>query len=149
MTEIDFHFNTPVDKVHYACRLLRKAVAARGARVVVVADAPMLEALDAALWTFSPVEFIAHCRSDGDAGVLARSPVVLADGSDAPSLPHRQVLLNLGAGLPSGFERFERLIDVVSQDEADRQAARARWRHYADRGYAIRRHDYVGAESGR
>ena len=143
MTEIDFHFNTP-DKVNYACRLLRKAVGARGARVVVVADAPMLEAVDLALWTFAPAEFIAHCRSDGEPHTVARSPVVLAESGDAP-LPHRQVLVNLGHAVPGGFERFDRLIDIVSADDADRQAGRSRWRHYADRGYAIQRHDFAGS----
>lgn len=140
MTGIDFHFNTP-DKVGYACRLLRKAVAARGARVVVVGDAATLDAVDAALWQLSPADFIAHCRSDAEPGVLARSPVVLSAGGDEPA-PHHQVLLNLGADVPAGFGRFERLVDIVSDDEADRQVARARWRHYADRGYAITRHDF-------
>lgn len=140
MTEIDFHFNTP-DKVIHACRLLRKAVAGRGARVVVVADAATLDAIDLSLWTFSPVEFIAHCRGTGEAHTLARSPVVLSESGAAP-LPHQQVLVNLGVELPAGFERFERLIDIVSNDDADRHAGRGRWRHYADRGYAIRRHDF-------
>lgn len=143
MTEIDFHFNTP-DKVNYACRLLRKAVGARGARVVVVADAQMLDAVDLALWTFAPAEFIAHCRSDGEPHTVARSPVVLAESAAAP-LPHQQVLVNLGVELPSGFERFERLIDIVSADDADRLAGRKRWRHYAERGYAIQRHDFAGS----
>ena len=140
MTGIDFHFNTP-DKVNYACRLLRKAVAARGAQVVVVGDAAVLDAIDLALWQLSPVDFIAHCSMAAEPAVLARSPVVLA-GSDTAQLPHRQVLLNLGANVPNGFERFERLIDIVSDDEGDRQMARSRWRHYADRGYAIVRHDF-------
>lgn len=140
MTGIDFHFNTP-DKVNYACRLLRKAVAARGAQVVVVGDAAVLDAIDVALWQLSPVDFIAHCSADAEQGVMARSPVVLA-GRDTAQLPHRQVLLNLGADVPIGFERFERLIDIVSDDESDRQTARSRWRHYADRGYSIVRHDF-------
>jgi DNA polymerase III subunit chi len=143
VTEIDFHFNTP-DKVSYACRLLRKAVGARGARVVVVADAQMLDAIDLALWTFAPAEFIAHCRSDGEPHTVSRSPVVLAESGAAP-LPHQQVLVNLGAELPTGFERFERLIDIVSADDADRLAGRKRWRHYAERGYAIQRHDFAGS----
>ena len=143
MTGIDFHFNTP-EKVGYACRLLRKAVGARGARVVVVADAPMLDAVDQARWTFAPTEFIAHCRSDAEPGQLARSPVVLAESGEA-ALPHRQVLVNLGLEVPGGFERFDRLIDIVSADESDRQAGRRRWRHYADRGYSIQRHDFAGS----
>ncbi|MGH6625747.1 MAG: DNA polymerase III subunit chi [Burkholderiaceae bacterium] len=137
MTEIAFHFNAP-DKLAYACRLLRKAVGT-GAQVVVTAEPESLQRLDAALWTFAPLEFVAHCHADSDATMLAASPVVLAASLDA--LPHQQVLVNLGDRIPDGFERFERLIEVVSLDDADRQGARRRWKHYADRGYALMRHD--------
>ena len=69
--------------------------------------------------------------------------MVLVD-SAAGALPDRPILVNLGAELPARFERFERLIDIVGSDDADRQAGRARWRHYKDRGYAIRTHAYGG-----
>jgi DNA polymerase-3 subunit chi len=49
--------------------------------------------------------------------------------------------VNLGVEVPTGFERFERVIEVVGLDDADRQLARTRWRHYADRGYTMTRHD--------
>jgi len=48
--------------------------------------------------------------------------------------------------VPEGFERFERLIELVAQEDGDRQQARARWKHYADRGYAIQRHDLAQRE---
>ena len=71
--------------------------------------------------------------------MLGASPVVLAvDVLQAPALP---VLVNLGGLVPAGFERFERLIEVVSNDEEDRSLARGRWKHYVARGYAIVRHD--------
>ncbi|MCJ0763186.1 DNA polymerase III subunit chi [Variovorax terrae] len=137
MTEVAFHFNAP-DKVAYACRLLRKAVGS-GARVVVTAEPEVLQKLDVALWTFAPLEFVPHCRSASAAPMLAASPVVLA--GSVHGTPHQQVLLNLGEQVPDGFERFERLIEVVTQQGDDRQGARHRWKHYADRGYAITRHD--------
>lgn len=143
MTEIDFHFNA-ADKVSHTCRLLRKAVVVSGARVVVMADGGMLDVLDAALWQFSATDFIAHCRSAGEPHAVSRSPVVLAT-ADATGLPHQQVLVNLGEAVPAGFERFERLIEVVTGDEADRIAGRARWRHYAERGYALKRYDLAGS----
>ena len=138
MTEVAFHFNAP-DKVTNACRLLRKAVGS-GAKLVVTGEAGTLRELDTALWTFSALEFLPHCMSTGSAAVLAASPVVLAEALHGT--PHQQVLVNLGGQVPEGFERFERLIEVVAQDdEADRLNARSRWKHYADRGYAITRHD--------
>ena len=140
MTEISFHFNAP-DKLAYACRLLRKAVHG-GAKVVVAGEAQALGLLDAALWTFSSLDFIPHCFDNAGAGMVAASAVVLESGRQTASIPGpRQVLLNLGAHVPEGFERFERLIDVVGTDQEDRQVARDRWKYYASRGYAMTRHD--------
>lgn len=145
MTEVTFHFNVP-DKLAYACRLLRRAAGA-GARVVVTGEEELLRSLDVELWTFSPLEFIPHCHAaSADPQVLAASPVVLSDS--ARGTPHQQVLVNLGGRVPEGFERFERLNELVSVDDEDRQQARARWKHYADRGYAIKRHDVATREPG-
>jgi DNA polymerase-3 subunit chi len=138
MTGVEFHFNAP-DKVGYACRLLRKAVG-KGAKVVVTGEPALLRELDTALWTFSPLEFVPHCHgASAGPAVLAASPVVLSEA--AHTAPHQQVLVNLGPAVPEGFERFERLIEVVTGEEADRAQGRRRWKHYADRGYAIARHD--------
>ncbi len=137
MTEVAFHFNTP-DKTAYVCRLLRKAVA-RGAKVVVTAEAQELQALDVALWTFAPLDFVPHCRDSAQPAMLASSPVLLAQA--VPATLHQQVLINLGDEVPDGFERFERLIEIVGVQDDDRVQARGRWKHYADRGYAITRHD--------
>jgi DNA polymerase-3 subunit chi len=144
MTEVTFHFNVP-DSVGYACRLVRRAVGA-GSRVVVTGDPDTLRTLDADLWTFSQVDFIPHCQAEGaDPRVLAASPVVL---TAAPrGAPHQEVLVNLGGPVPEGFERFQRLNELVSQDEGDRLRARDRWKHYATRGYAIKRHDVASKEA--
>jgi DNA polymerase III subunit chi len=137
MTGVEFHFNAP-DKLAYACRLLRKAVG-KGAKVVVTGEPGTLRELDTALWTFSALEFVPHCHADAQPAMLAASPVVLAD---APrTAPHQQVLVNLGSHVPEGFEPFERLIEVVTLDEGDRQQARQRWKHYANRGYELKRQD--------
>ena len=145
MTDIEFRFNL-ADKVDYACRLLRKGVMQGGAQLVVTGDAATLDAVDAALWQVVPSDFVAHCRADAPVQVLQRSPVVLAAAADG-ALPHRSVLVNLAEGVPPGFERFERLIELVSTDEGERIAGRTRWRHYADRGYAIRHQDAFGGNA--
>ncbi|MDB5873207.1 MAG: holC [Ramlibacter sp.] len=144
MTEVSFHFNAP-DKIGHACRLLRKAVAS-GAKVVVTGDDKLLRELDVALWTFSALEFVPHCLgASASPSVLAASPVVLAES--ARSAPHQHVLVNLGTGVPEGFERFERLIEVVTVEDDDRQQGRQRWKHYADRGYAIKRENIAPRET--
>ncbi len=137
MTGVEFHFNAP-DKLGYACRLLRKA-AAKGAKVAVTADREFLRELDLRLWTFEPLEFIPHCGANAAANIVDATPIVLC--AALRDAPHHDVAVNFGEGVPEGFERFERLIEVVSLQEDDRAQARQRWQHYKTRGYEIKRVD--------
>ncbi len=138
MTELAFHFGAP-DKLAYASRLLRKA-AGSGAKVVAVADSDAVARLDVDLWAVSPTDFVTHCSGSADPAVQNRSAVVLVtDIRQAAGA--NDVLVNLGDFIPDGFDRFKRLIEVVSTDEADRDRARKRWKLYTAQGYAITRHD--------
>lgn len=137
MTEIEFHVNV-ADKLQYSCRLIRKAYRS-GANAVVSAEPEMLLQLDQLLWSYSSTEFLPHCFADAAAHTVGLTPILLAEQLDA--CPLASVLINLGQAVPGGFERFERFIEVSSSLESDRLAARARWKHYRDRGYPLRRHD--------
>ncbi len=155
MTEIAFHVNA-LDKLDYACRLLR-ASQKKAAKVLVCGPHGTMRQLSTALWAVSPSEFLPHCFVDAQPAVLANSPIVLLPGLLADVSPQelealnsamqQDVLLNLGATLPAGYERFARLIEVVSQEDADLQSARVRWKHYKDRGYALMRYDAVSKQS--
>jgi DNA polymerase III subunit chi len=140
LTEVSFHFNVP-DRLAYACRLLRKAMR-KGARVAVSAPAETLAALDRSLWTFDPTDFVPHVRLAAGAEIAPRlraTPIWLVE--HAADAPGHDVLLNLGQETPTGFESFARVIEIVSTGNDDRAAGRARWKHYAGRGYAITRHE--------
>lgn len=138
MTSVSFHVNL-ADRTSYACRLLRKATSA-GARVVVVGEPVQLKELDAALWTFSPQDFIAHAVAGAaPAAVLAHSPIVLSPQVQGTS--HRQVLVNLSEQVPEGFEAFDRLIELVGADPEELAQARVRWKRYASGGHEVTKHD--------
>ena len=140
MTEIRFHFNVP-SRTGYACRLLRKA-ARQASPIAVTGPADLLAEIDRELWALGPTEFVPHAWTREIDTVPARlhaSTVWLAP--DALTAPHHVALVNVGPDAPRGFETFERLIEVVSTDPADRAAARMRWKGYAGRGYAIDRHE--------
>lgn len=138
MTEVAFHFGAP-DRLAYVCRLLRKAVGS-GARVVVLANTEMVQQIDTDLWALSATDFVAHCTSGAEPSVQSCSPVLLVTDLAQATGP-RQVLLNLAESVPGGFDQFARVIEVVSQDGADRDPARRRWKQYTERGYPITRHD--------
>jgi DNA polymerase-3 subunit chi len=138
VTEVAFHFGAP-SKLDYTCRLLRKAVAS-GSRVLVIVGPHELPVLDVSLWGVAPTDFVAHCVQGTEGFVLQNSPVLLAS-SMANTLEWKQVLVNLTDVVPEGFDRFERVIEVVSTDSDDRDLARIRWKHYSALGYQIKRHD--------
>jgi DNA polymerase III subunit chi len=137
MTEVAFHFNAP-DKLEYVCRLSRKAYGV-GSRVVVTGSNSVLDRLDVLLWTFSSPDFLPHCKFIDNDSVSESSPILLSESLVA--VPYRDVLINLGEGVPNGFEAFHRLIEVVSTEEQDRGVARSRWKHYLQLGIEPVRHD--------
>jgi len=138
MTEIAFHVNAP-DKLAYACRLLRKA-AGTGKRVLVTGTPEQLAHLDTNLWSFSALEFVPHCRDDAPESVVRRSPVLLAAQGDR-TYADRQVRVHLGGPISGATDAFERVIEVVGQDEQDRHDARSRWKQYLAGGFTPSHHD--------
>ncbi len=109
--------------------------------MAVTGDAQALEELDVNLWSLAPHEFVPHCTPDAVQPTLEMTPVVLTELLNRVDFD--DVLINLGQQVPMGFERFKRLIEVVSAGEQDRLAARSRWRHYANRGYVLLQHDFA------
>lgn len=155
MTQVEFHTGID-DLVHFACRLLRKAYkqgqgeqgqGGQGETLLVTAPAPLLEALDRALWTFSAHEFIPHRRIGVDMpspGVVAKTPIWLSEGP-APT-PCPSILVNLGAPMPATLDAFSRVIELLATGPDELRAGRARWRDYAARGLEVKHHS-VGAQS--
>lgn len=150
MTSVDFHFNTP-DRLHHACRLVRKAVRSKAASeasplVVFCSQEARLAQFDDLLYTFSDDDFIGHVHHDHP--MADESSVILSREAwtpDAPRRPH--LLLNLDDAVPEFFSRFDRVFEIVGTDELDKQQARARFVFYRDRGYPITRHDLAETKS--
>ncbi|HZS80859.1 MAG TPA: DNA polymerase III subunit chi [Herbaspirillum sp.] len=133
MTRIDFHSNV-ANRFAYACRLVRKARAARCRIVLFCKDRSELAQLDQLLWTFSEQDFLPHVHA-GDP-LAVQTPIILTD-SETVVLPHHHVLINLSGDTPEHFARFERMIEVISPDEADKTAGRNRYRSYKELGYPL------------
>ena len=139
MTSVDFYFNA-ADKLQVACRLAAKALA-QGQRLLICAPQPdTAQDIDRLLWTWPATGFVPHCRVE--AALAPETPVLIGAAADADA--GCDILLNLGAETPPAFERFARLLEVVARDDADRRAARERFRFYRERGYRVAHHDLAG-----
>lgn len=140
MTEVKFFFNVE-DKLHFACRLAKKAVD-EGKRLIVFAPSREVEDhFDRMLWTFSPLSFVPHVRAGHN--LASETPIVIANNETG--LVHHEALLNLGDEPPAFFSRFELLHEIVSLDEDDRQKARERAKFYKSRGFEVQPVDMAKA----
>jgi DNA polymerase III subunit chi len=133
MPQVEFRSGVP-DAVRHTLVVLRKAYA-QGARVAVTGDPALLDQIDVALWTDHKHDFVPHLRLADDAQATEhqrRTPLWLVD--QAAQAQDCSVLVNVGAGVPLGFEAFARIIDVATSDAAGTQAGRQRWRDYVAQG---------------
>jgi DNA polymerase-3 subunit chi len=136
VTQIDFYTNV-ADKLATACRIAAKAYGLGHRLLVLCPDREVASRIDRMLWTTPATGFIPHCAA-GDA-LAGETPVIIDAAGEAPVCD--EVLLNLRDQWPQFFGRFERLVEIVSVEEDDRQSARERFKFYRDRGYEIRTHD--------
>jgi DNA polymerase-3 subunit chi len=141
VTSIDFYFNA-ADRLQVACRLAAKALGQKKRMLIYAPEPEMASRIDKLLWTWPATGFVPHCALD--APLAADTPVLI--GADAGTPPSCELLLNLGAECPPHFERFERLLEIVGADDADKQAGRGRYRFYLERGYKIANHDLANNE---
>ena len=140
MTTIDFYFNAE-DRLQVACRLAGKALAQKKRLLIYAPEPELASRIDKLLWTWPAIGFVPHCALHDP--LAPETPVLIASDADMP--PACELLLNLGAECPPHFERFERLLEIVPADGAERQAGRSRYRFYLERGYKISNHDLATA----
>ncbi len=117
------------------CKLVEKALAAQQPLVILARDHAQAEEIDDLLWAYDEDAFIPHqlAGSDDDHEV----PVLITPpGVDTPPRP---LAINLRA--EPVREAFERVLEVVSADPAERDGSRRRWRTYQQAGAEVRKFD--------
>ncbi len=114
-----------------ACRLADKAYRLGHTVYIVMSSEVRAAALDDLLWTFRQDSFVPHERYP-----LTRvegSPVLI--GVASPAEVNAQVLINFTDVLPDGFERYERVVELVDAHPDVRAQSRERFKQYRERGF--------------
>ncbi|MGN6580671.1 MAG: DNA polymerase III subunit chi [Bordetella sp.] len=139
---IDFAFGAP-DRLRSACQTACKQHQAGLRLVVYCSDGARLAAFDRMLWALDDISFVPHVLANDP--LAPDTPVLLTAADPADALPADQAaqawLLNLDDDCPPGYEVYARLLEFVSGDAIDRQAARQRWRVYQAAGHDLHSHD--------
>lgn len=134
-TRVDFYVTestAPRDRLRTACRVAEKAYLAGNTVLVWHTDLEELREFDELLWTFSDGSFVPHEAIT--ASGFASAPVLL---TSAPTPPDGfDVLVNLAADVPECVSAARRVAEFIDGDPDRRQAGRARFRAYKDRGWS-------------
>lgn len=139
MTQIDFYI-LPAPAVEqrlvFACRLAQKAFHAGSRVYIAVNDEAEAAELNARLWNFRPESFLPH---DWEGGNSLQSPISVGFGPNCGD--YHELLINLKDAIPDYFSRFQRLAEVVCQDEQVLSCTRQHYGFYRHRGYPINSHN--------
>ena len=139
MTKIDFYVgktSSLTARLALACRLVEKAHARQMHTYIHTDSAATSAKIDELLWRLHDnTSFIPHTlapASDDATRVLI--------GHDIEPMANCQFLINLSNEIPSFYSRFERLAEILDQEEAILLAGRKRYVFYRDRGYNLEYH---------
>ncbi len=139
MQKIDFHHNVP-NRIIYACQVAATVYRRNMTLAVWSTNAERLAQFNAQLWERDPLSFIPHLPAEHPKS--AQTPVRFSTNLNALE---GDVLLLLDDALPpaweQAFQRFSRIIDVVSTDEAELRASRARYLAYKHAGVELAAYD--------
>lgn len=136
--QVDFYLlNTQEEhrRDSFICKLVEKIVRQNHKIHIHCKDRQETHRLDELLWTFSDISFIPHN--------------ILGEGPDAPppvqlgfdgTPKHRDILINLCTTIPIFYVSFQRILEIVPQDEALQAAARERYQFYKTQNCILNTH---------
>jgi DNA polymerase-3 subunit chi len=144
LTRVDFYFNV-ADQLNFSCRLVRKVIHASKANqeepiVVYCPKKSKLSFFSELLYSFSSVDFLPHVVVGDSLEVV--TPIILSSIPWLPITPRRpNLLLNLDNKICEVFGSFDRVLEVVGNEEHEKLSAREKFVFYKNRGYQIHNHD--------
>jgi DNA polymerase-3 subunit chi len=144
MAKISFYLlaaDSAEERLRFVCRLT-ETIYKRGHQLYIHAqDAEQAKAIDALLWTDKADSFIAH-------RMLADNkpcPILIGHGEQCPS--QTDTVLTLAHPAPAFYQRFQRVVEVISQQPEVLANSRHRYRHYQSQGDEIIIHDLKQQEN--
>ena len=156
MTQIDFYIiaeNSHRDMNQMVCRLCEKALAQKMNVLIYTRSAAQAQQLDDLLWTFKPDSFIPHNNQfDGlEEDDSFSYPVLISTdantdattfiGSKKIMSQYNQLLINLTTDTPPFFQQFERIAEMVGNNNEEKEIARSRYRSYRQKGLTLNKYD--------
>jgi DNA polymerase-3 subunit chi len=123
------------DPLLLVCELARRVFDSGQQALVLVRSAEQADELDEKLWEFDEDAFIPHQIAGDDDDAI--TPVLIV--TPGTTTPDRRLVINLRDECAPGL--FERVLEVVAANEAERTGSRERWKTYKAAGFDVAKHD--------
>jgi DNA polymerase-3 subunit chi len=138
MARINFAFGA-THRLTQACQTTLKQYLAGQKLIVYCSDTDRLKQFDQKLWAVDEAAFVPHVWA-GDP-LAPHTPIVLVNKDLAHALEGiapETWLLNLDDQCPPSCGDLQRVLEIVSDDADDKEAARQRWRTYQAAGHDLK-----------
>lgn len=138
MARINFAFGA-VERISQACQTTLKQYLAGQKLIVYCSDVERLRQFDQKLWAVNDAAFVPHVWVNDP--LADQTPIVLVAQDLERALENTSSetwFLNLDDACPPTFGALTRVLEIVSEDPEDKDAARQRWRTYQAAGHDLK-----------
>lgn len=145
MPKLDFYVLSEGDsqtRFQLACRLTEKAYRNQHRVYIHTENEAAAHQLDELLWTYREESFLPH-NLVGE-GPDPTPPIQI--GFTLKPENQRDILINLDMQIPSFYEQFNRVLEIVPNDPQFQERAREHYRIYRTKGYEITTHKLQSIE---
>lgn len=136
---IDFYIletSSGQQSLQFTCKLIEKLYSEQQKQIYIQTSSRVeAERFDALLWTYRDDSFLPH----NIYSPLDDVPPPISIGFDDAEAPdeHNDILINLSREIPSFYDQFNHVIEIVSSDPLVQQLARERYKQYRELGHTI------------
>ncbi len=137
--QVDFYVlesSDELSRMRTVCRLADKVQRLGHKIFVLTEDSTQSKKLDDLMWTFSQSSFLPHAIFDDCEPYQDQQPVLI---HHQPVDTESEVLINLQRQV-ANTDQYQRLVEIVNQDESIRNTGRNKYRAYKDKNYQIKTH---------
>ncbi|MCK4608568.1 MAG: DNA polymerase III subunit chi [Gammaproteobacteria bacterium] len=142
--EIDFYLlnsSSLEESLPFVCRLVEKAYNQSHQIFILTETLAETQKLNDQLWTFRDVSFVPHDIYQEQQQQPTPAAVQIACAEANPQPPHNDILINLTTNAPDYYNDFNRVLEVVPNDNNLKAAARMRYKHYQANNYKTTTHN--------
>ena len=119
----------------FVCQLVNKAYQKKISVLISTPEESISKRIDERLWSFDTVSFIPH-------DIESEPSSAIAINHELNPGKHDQLLINLSdSSTPGWFSRFQKVIEIVYDEQEVINNKRKQYSFYQSRGYHIKYHD--------